>query len=98
MDLNKMDISKIAGPIAEGIFSDKDIIEIEGESYKVKVFTKSGLKYVDVGEYRIVEQNPKKSSKWAQMARDGKQILWVFRGRSYYARVVDGQFTLLRKQ
>ena len=90
-----MDVSKIAVPIAEGIFSAKNTIQIEGESYKVKIFTKSGLRYVDVGEYRLVEQNPQKSSKWAKMAREGKKIVWIFKGRKYVARVIDGKFTWL---
>ncbi|MFX0140095.1 MAG: hypothetical protein ACFFDN_41015 [Candidatus Hodarchaeota archaeon] len=93
-----MDLSKIAIIVVEGIFSGKDIIEIENKSYKVKVFTKSGLRYVDLEGYRIIEQNPNKSSKWAKMAREGKKIAWIFKGREYYAKVVDGHFTLLRSK
>lgn len=89
------DLSKVAVKVAEGIFSGKNSIEIDNKSYKVQVFAKSGLRYVDIGYYRIVEQNPKKSSKWAKMAKAGKKIVWVFKGRKYYARVVDGHFTLL---
>ena len=71
------DISKIAAYVAEGIFSGENTIEIENESYKINTFAKSGLKYVDIDEFRFVEQNPNKSSKWAKMAREGKKIVWI---------------------
>jgi hypothetical protein len=90
-----LELSKIAVLITEGIFSNKDMIKIENKSYKVKIFAKSGLRYVDVEGYRIIEQNPNKSSKWAKMAKEGKKIVWIFKGGKYYARVVDGHFTLL---
>ncbi len=93
-----MDISKIAILVAEGIFSDKKTFEIEDKKYTVNILLKSGLRYVDLGGFRFIEQNPDKSSKWAQMAREGKQIIWVFKGGTYYARVVEGKFTLLGKE
>lgn len=93
-----MDISEIAILVTEGIFSGKSTFEIEDETYTVKILPRSGLRYVDVAGLRFIEQNPDKGSKWAEMAREGKQIVWVFKGRNYYARVLDGKFTLLGKE
>ena len=95
MGFGLLELSKIAILVAEGIFSGKSTIVIENKSYKVKIFTKSRLRYVDIEGYRIIEQNPDKDSKWAKMAREGKKIVWIFKGRGYYARVVDGHFTLI---
>ena len=36
-------------------------------------------------------------SHWAKMAQSGKKVLWIFRDQTYYARLIDGQFTLLEK-
>ncbi|MHA1298488.1 MAG: hypothetical protein ACTSO9_03495 [Candidatus Helarchaeota archaeon] len=55
------------------------------------------MRYVDIDEFRFIEQNPSKSSNWAKMAREGKKIVWVFKHGSYYARILDGKFTKLQK-
>ena len=83
--------------IFEAIFSKETEVEIEGSTYAIKKFKSKNLRYVDIYGYRFIEQNPNKSSKWAQMAREGSKILWVFKGRAYYARVIDGKFILLKK-
>jgi hypothetical protein len=62
----------------------------------VKRFPRSGLKYVDLGDGAIlVEQNPKKNSRWARLAREGHRIAWVLKYGEYLARVVDGKLTML---
>jgi hypothetical protein len=58
----------------------------------VKRFPRSGVRYVDLPDGAIlVEQNPKKTSKWAKLAREGRRIAWVMRDGKYLARVVDGE-------
>jgi hypothetical protein len=58
----------------------------------VKRFPRSGVRYVDLPDGAIlVEQNPKKTSKWAKLAREGHRIAWVMRDGKYLARVVDGE-------
>lgn len=91
-------LEEYAIKIAVSIFSDQSEVELEGNKYPIKKFKSKRLRYVDLYGYRFIEQNPNKTSRWAQMAREGKQIVWVFRGRSYYARVIDGKFTLLKKK
>ena len=84
--------------IFKALFSKQSEVEVAGESFPINIFKSKKLRYVDLYGFRFIEQNQKKSSKWAQMAREGTQIMWVFRGRTYYARVIDGKFTLLKKR
>ena len=62
----------------------------------VRRFSRSGLRHVELPEGAIlIEQNPKKSSEWAQLARRGHRVAWVMRDGAYLARVVDGEVTFL---
>lgn len=62
----------------------------------VKKFTRSGLRHVSLaGGAVLIEQNPKKQSEWAQLARKGHRVAWVMRDGEYLARVVDGEVVLL---
>ena len=62
----------------------------------VQKFARSGLRYVKlVGGALLVEQNPKKGSEWAELARQGRRVAWVMRDGEYLARVVDGEVVML---
>ena len=62
----------------------------------VRRFARSGLRHVSLGGGAVlVEQNPKKSSEWAALARAGRRVAWVMRDGEYLARVVDGEVVLL---
>jgi hypothetical protein len=84
--------------IYQAIFNNLSEVELEGKLILIQKFKSSRLRYVDLSGYRFIEQNPNKDSHWAEMARTGKKIMWVFRGRVYYARVIDGNFILLKNQ
>jgi len=84
--------------IYEAIFGGQESVEINHDSYAIDRTSKSKLLSVTIGPLFFVEQNPKKSSKWAEMAREGHQIMWVMRGRSYLARVMDGKFLDLKRK
>ena len=63
----------------------------------VRRFPRSGLRHVELAHgASLVEQNPKKSSEWAELARRGRRVAWVMRDGEYLARVVDGEVTFLR--
>ena len=63
----------------------------------VRRFSRSGLRYVELNHgATLIEQNPKKSSEWAELARAGRRIAWVMRDGEYLARVVDGEVTVLK--
>ena len=65
----------------------------------VKKFARSGLRYVNLPDGAIlVEQNPQKSSEWAELARKGHRIAWVMRDGEYLARVVDGEVVMLNSE
>jgi len=62
----------------------------------VQKFTRSGLRYVRLaGGAVLVEQNPKKKSEWAELARQGRRVAWVMREGEYLARIVDGEVVML---
>lgn len=62
----------------------------------VQQFARSGLRHVKLpGGAALVEQNPKKKSEWAELAREGHRVAWVMREGEYLARVVDGEVTML---
>jgi len=64
----------------------------------VSRFSHSGLRYVNLsGGAVLIEQNPKKRSKWAQLAHDGHRVAWVLRDSEYLARVVDGEVLMLNQ-
>lgn len=59
-------------------------------------FRNSGLRHVELPAGAVlVEQNPRKSSEWAALARAGRRVAWVMRDGRYLARVVDGEVTFL---
>lgn len=62
----------------------------------VRKFARSGLRHVPLPDNAVlVEQNPKKQSEWARLARDGHRVAWVLRDGEYLARVVDGEVVML---
>jgi hypothetical protein len=62
----------------------------------VRKFARSGLRHVPLpGDAVLVEQNPKKQSEWAELARAGRRVAWVLRDGEYLARVVDGEVVML---
>ena len=94
----ELNLKGYALKIADALFSNQSEVILEGSHYPIKKFKTSQLRYLDLYGFRFVEQNPAKDSKWAQMARIGKKILWIFRGNTYYARIIDGNFILLKKE
>jgi hypothetical protein len=63
----------------------------------VRKFARSGLRYVTLPDNAVlIEQNPKKESEWAELARGGHRVAWVLRNGEYLARVVDGEVVKLK--
>ena len=64
----------------------------------VRRFRHSGLRHVELPhDCVLIEQNPKKSSEWADLARSGSRVAWVMRDGRYLARVVDGEVTFMER-
>jgi hypothetical protein len=65
----------------------------------VRKFARSGLRYVSLPAGAVlIEQNSKKQSEWAELARAGHRVAWVLRDGEYLARVVDGEVVMLKEK
>lgn len=63
----------------------------------VEKLARSGLRFVNLGDgVVLIEQNPKRKSKWAQLANEGHKVAWVIREGKYLARVLDGEVRMLK--
>jgi hypothetical protein len=70
-------------------------VKINDNTYPVKTTKGRGLKQVDFDfggrSLRGLEQNPATKSRWAAMAREGKNIMQFLESDTYIAVVVDGK-------
>jgi len=82
--------------IYKAIFGSKKKVEIDEIDYSIEKFS-SGIKYVDLFGYRFIEQNRNKKSEWGKKAREGHKIMWIIKGRRYMARIMDDEYTDLKK-
>ncbi|MHA1192076.1 MAG: hypothetical protein ACTSP9_07240 [Promethearchaeota archaeon] len=97
--MNEFKLSSIKSnglKIYEAIFNKKKNVKIDEIEYPVLKFS-SGIKFVDFSGYRFIQQNHNKKSEWGKKARQGHQIMWILKGRRYLARIMDGEFTDLKK-
>jgi hypothetical protein len=90
-------LEEVAIRIYDAIFKGGDTIEIESESYTVSRTRRTRLRSLEIGDLFFVEQNPRKFTKEAEEARQGHQIMWVFRLSAFMALVKDGRYLDLRK-
>ena len=71
--------------------------QLFGGGRGVRRFRQSGLRHVELPhDCVLVEQNPKKASEWAELARRGRRVAWLMRDGQFLARVVDGEVTFLK--
>ena len=84
--------------IYNAMFGDDDLVKVNGVEYRIELTPRAKVRRVMIGGLSFLEQNPKKSSKWAVMAREGHKIMWVMKGRSYIAQVRDDVFYDFRKK
>ena len=82
--------------IYKAIFGGNKKVEIDEIDYSIEKFS-SGIKYVDLFGYRFIEQNRNKKSEWGKKAREGHKIMWIIKGRRYMARIMDDEYTDLKK-
>src|ERR1700726_2743229 len=70
-------------------------VTIGDKSFPVRRTSRSRLREVDFQfedhELRGLEQNPKTTSRWARLAREGKKVMQVLSAGRYIAVVVDGK-------
>ncbi len=73
----------------------KEPVELDGKEFPVTYLRVKKLKMVefDLGEFHMagIEQNPRTSSRWAELARAGKRIMQFRCGGRYIANVCEGK-------
>ena len=73
-------------------------VTLEDVSYPIRRSSRSKLREVDFkfgeAQLRGVEQNPNTRSRWAKLAREGKQVMQFLSAGRYVANVVDGKVML----
>ena len=76
------------------LIEDKSVIVLEANHFTVRRTSRKRLRHVDFTfqsqELRGLEQNPDTPSRWAQLARQGKQVMQFLSAGRYLAVVVDG--------
>jgi hypothetical protein len=79
----------------QSLIDKKKTVDLDDESYAVRQTSKSKLKQIDFRfedrELRGIEQNPNTKSRWAKLARKGKQVMQFLDNGRYIAVVVDGK-------
>jgi len=91
----KENFPDMAVEVSKNIFKKVPSVEVDGKSYPVEIIRPAYLRTVSFGPYRFIEQNPEKDSRWAEMARDGHEICWIFKQGKYYGQVIDGMFRFI---
>jgi hypothetical protein len=81
----------------QALVERRKTVRLGAESYPVRRTAKSGLAQVDFAfqgrEIRGLEQNPKKKSRWAQLARRGSKVMQFLQSGRYIAVVSDAKVT-----
>jgi len=79
----------------QALVENATALDLDGRHYPVKRTSRHRLRQVDFifegNELRGLEQNPDTSSRWAQMAREGKKVMQFLSKRRYVAVVADGK-------
>ena len=98
MDLEEALISVWRQSLVEG----RQEVRLNGVNFPVRRTAKNRLRQVDFSfdgkEIRGLEQNPKTSSRWAELARAGHKVMQFLSEGRYIANVVDEKITLYRRR
>lgn len=77
-------------------------VTLDGRRFPVRETSRSKLREVDFQfekeTLRGLEQNPTTSSRWAQLARQGKKVMQFLSGGRYIANVVDGKANIYDRE
>ena len=79
----------------QALVDEKPVVEIDGQRCRVSKTPSKRLRTVmfDYGEHRItgIEQNPRTTSRWAELARRGERIMQFSVQRRYVGNVCEGK-------
>ena len=93
--VEQYELEKLTELVARAIFTNQKEIVLGKYQYWVKTYRSSGVKFINIKPYRFLQQNPYKKSEYAQMAKQGKKILWILKNGHYHARWIDGTFNYI---
>ncbi len=97
MDWEEALVSVWRQSLAEG----KQEVRLNGRKFPVHLTARKHLRQVDFSfdgkEIRGLEQNPRTTSRWAELARTGHKVMQFLSEGRYIANVVDGKITLYRR-
>ncbi len=94
MTLSIPSIRKYAHEVADQLLKMDRHIEVDGDLYPIEKTSRAGLRNVKIDEYVFMEQNPEKDSRYAKMAREGHEIIWIFQDWEYVGRIIDGDVAI----
>jgi hypothetical protein len=81
----------------QALVEGKSVIDLEGRTYPVGKTRSAKLRTArfDYDDYCLdgIEQNPKTTSRWAALAREGKRVMQFSYQRRYIANVCEGTLT-----
>jgi hypothetical protein len=82
--------------VAEQVLvQNSKIVTVGGDTFSVITTSKQKLKQVnfrlDSREFRGLQQNPGTKSRWAEIARSGKNVMQFLESGRYVAVVADGK-------
>jgi hypothetical protein len=82
----------------QALVENATVVELDGGRCPVRRTPKRGLRQVDFifdcNEIRGLEQNPDTGTRWAKLARSGKEVMQFLSAGRYLAIVVDGKVIL----
>jgi len=85
----------------QSLIDKKKSVDLDGESHPARQTPKSKLKQIDFSledrELRGLEQNPNTKSRWAKLAREGKEVMQFLEHGKYIAVVVDGKVHIYKQ-
>jgi hypothetical protein len=80
------------------LVEETEAVTVSGMSFPIRRTSRSRLREVEFQfkdqALRGLEQNPKTTSRWARLAREGKKVMQFLSAEHYIAVVVDGTVQL----
>jgi len=78
----------------QALVEESKLVTVNGMRFPIRRTSRLGLREVDFQfedqALRGLEQNPKTTSRWARLAREGKKVMQFLSAGRYIAVVVDG--------
>ncbi|MFX0091511.1 MAG: toll/interleukin-1 receptor domain-containing protein [Candidatus Hodarchaeota archaeon] len=91
----KFPLEEVAKKVARAIFNGDHSFILGLNQYKIKQYYSSKVRYAQITPYTFLEQNPRKTSIFGRMARQGKRIIWILKHNNYHARLIENEFVYL---